>query len=389
MNSIEIVIVLLLLFMAVPDACRWFGRPALIYPAFVTFGLLLGPLVQTEVETMIQQAGEIGFLLLLFEVGLEIDLPRPRDLIRAASYTARWVVVQYPIIVALARFAGLPWLESFIAAAAITGCSVGMAHTAWKNYPGLSDNTRTFALRIMVLLEVLAIVLLSVETTVLDRGISWFFTLKITGIGLVIFLCSRISVPLAKVLQIVLAKTTHWRLHFVALLVLAVCAIGERLGLPGPKTAFFLGLFMSRVEHEGKHLEEYLAPISKRFLIPIFFVALGMQIPIGLLFSRAALLAVAAAGLVIVYREMIHRRWLRSGGNAGTYLLFCPNLTIVALAASSMLKAHHPPEQAAWVVLTGLFITTSAVLALPSPLRQLPESRSELGGPLIESPARK
>ena len=199
---------------------------------------------------MIQQAGEIGFLLLLFEVGLEIDLPRPRDLIRAAFTPHRWVAVQYPIIVALARFVGLPWLESFVAAAAMTGCSVGMAHTAWKNYPGLSDNTRTFALRIMVLLEVLAIVLLSVETAVLDRGVSWLFILKIIGIALVVFLCSRIAVPLAKVLQAVLAKTTHWRLHFVALLVLAVCAVGERLGLPGPKTAFFLGLFMSRVEHE-------------------------------------------------------------------------------------------------------------------------------------------
>ncbi|MEO6994087.1 MAG: cation:proton antiporter [Lacunisphaera sp.] len=389
MNSIEIVIVLLLLFMAVPDACRWLGRPALIYPAFVTFGLLLGPIVQKEVQTMIQQAGEIGFLLLLFEVGLEIDLPRPRDLIRAASYSARWVLVQYPVIVALARFAGLPWLESFLAAAAITGCSVGMAHTAWQNYPGLSDNTRTFTLRIMVLLEVLAIVLLSVETTVLDGGISWLFIFKITGIALVVFLCSRIAVPLAKVLQTVLAKTTHWRLHFVALLVLAVCAVGERLGLPGPKTAFFLGLFMSRVVHEGKNLEEYLAPISKRFLIPIFFVALGMQIPIGLLFSQVAVLAAGAAALTIAYREMIHRRWLHSGGNPGTYLLFCPNLTIVALAASSMLKSHGSPEQAAWVVITGLFITTAAVLALPRPLPQTNASDPELGGPLTETSARK
>ena len=63
----------------------------------------------------------------------------------------------------------------------------------------------------------------------------------------------------------------------------------------------------------------------------------------------------------------MHRRWLPSGGNAGTYLLFCPSLTMVALAASSMLRAGCPPEQAAWVVLTGLFITIVAVMALPPP----------------------
>jgi Kef-type K+ transport system membrane component KefB len=242
-----------------------------------------------------------------------------------------------------------------------------MAHAAWKHYPGLTDNTRIFILHVMVLLEVLTIVLLSVETAVLGHGVSWLFAFKIIGITLVVFLCSRVSVPMAQVLQLVLAKTTQWRLHFVALLVLAVCAIGERLGLAGPKTAFFLGLFMSRVEHEGKHLEEYLAPISRRFLIPIFFVALGTQIPLRLLFSPAALLAVAAAALLVAFRDLLHRRWLPTGGDARAYLLFCPNLTMVALAASSMLRAGIAAEQAAWVVLTGLFITVTAILTLPQP----------------------
>jgi Kef-type K+ transport system membrane component KefB len=30
---------------------------------------------------MIKQAGEVGFLLVLFEVGLEIDLPKLRELL--------------------------------------------------------------------------------------------------------------------------------------------------------------------------------------------------------------------------------------------------------------------------------------------------------------------
>ena len=379
MNNIEIVVVLLLLFMAVPDACTWLKRPALVYPAFVIFGLLLGPLVQAEVGIMIRQAGEIGFLLLLFEVGLEIDLPNPARLVRPAVYAGRWVLIQYPVVLALARFAGLDWLEAFIAAAALTGCSVGMAHAAWKQYPGLSENTRSFVLRVMVLLEVLTIVLLSVETAVLGRGVSWLFTFKLIGITLVVFLCSRIAAPLAQVLQRILQRTTHWRIHFVALLVLMVCAVGERLGLAGPKTAFFLGLFMSRVEHDGKHLEEYLAPISRRFLIPIFFVALGTQIPLPLLFSPAALLAVTAAALLIAGRETVHRRWLPTGGDARTYLLLCPSLTMVALAASSMLHAGVAAEQAAWVVLTGLFITVTAIVALPPPAAGEPTATAASG----------
>ncbi len=50
MNDIEAIICLILLFMAVPDLCRKLGRPALVYPVFVLFGLVLGPVVNAETE---------------------------------------------------------------------------------------------------------------------------------------------------------------------------------------------------------------------------------------------------------------------------------------------------------------------------------------------------
>jgi len=367
MTSIELLIILFLLFMSVPDFCRWLGRPALIYPMFVLFGLAVNPLVRPEVSTMLQQAGQIGFLLLLFEVGLEIDLPQPRDLLRPASYLVRWVLAQYPVTLALARFAGLPWLESFVAAAALTGCSVGMAHSAWRHYPGMAPATRTFVLRVMVLLEVLAVILLSAETAALGGANLWLLALKLLGIGLVIYGASRVAVPFRWLVERVLEKATHWRIHVVIVLLLVLCALGERLGLSGAKTAFFLGLFMSRVHHAGQDLEHYLAPISQRFLIPTFFVALGAQIPPALLLSRTAVLAAVAAALLIAYRELLHRRWLPSGGDARAYLLFSPNLTMVALAGSAMLQAGVATTLAGWIVLTGLFHTVIAILALPRP----------------------
>jgi Kef-type K+ transport system membrane component KefB len=79
-TSIELLVALLLLVMAVPDLCIWMGRPALAYPAFVCFGVVVGPFLRPEVASMIREAGEIGFVLLLFEVGLEIDLPIWRKL---------------------------------------------------------------------------------------------------------------------------------------------------------------------------------------------------------------------------------------------------------------------------------------------------------------------
>lgn len=373
MTSIEFLIVLLLLFMTVPDFCRFLRRPALIYPAFVIFGFGLGPLVNSNVGTMIQQAGQIGFLLLLFEVGMEIELPKASLLARPLAFTLRWAFGQYPVIFGLARFAGLPWLESFVAAAALTGCSVGMTYSAWKHHDGLEGDTRAFVLRVMVLLEMLAILLLAIETPVLAGDPWWLVALKLAGAVAAVYIVSRIAAHVVTWCQFVLETATKWRIHIVILVVLAVCAVGERLGLSGPKTAFFLGLFMGRVHHDGRALEHYLAPVSQRFLIPIFFVALGMQIPMPLLLSVTALQALTAAALIFVWREMVHRRWLPTGGSPGTCLLLSPNLTIVALAASAMLQSGRPVA-AAWLLFTGLFVSVTAILVLPPPERLPAES---------------
>ena len=364
MSAIETIICLILLLMAVPDACRKLGRPALANVFFVVFGLALGPLVKTDVATMVKEAGEVGFLLVLFEVGLEIDLPKLRELVPSLRFAAMWSLIQYPLVLALAHASGLNWPEGLLAAAALTSCSMSMAYFGWKQYPGFSDVARAFTLQIMIALEVLAIVVLSLGSVAVKDGFGWLIILKLAGMAVTVFLISRFATHVVKLCQWIISKTTHWRVHFLVLLVLIICAAGDRLGLSAAKTAFFLGLFMSRAEFDGKGVEEYIAPISRRFLIPVFFVSLGLMVDSRMLFSYTALLALCGAVLLIGFREVIHRRWLKTGGDAGTYLLFCPNLTMAALAATALLGAGSR-NAATWVVLSGLFLSSISLLLLP------------------------
>jgi Kef-type K+ transport system membrane component KefB len=194
--------------------------------------------------------------------------------------------------------------------------------------------------------------------------LSWFILLKLAGMAVTVFLISRFASHLVKLFQWVIQKTTRWRVHFLVLLVLIICAIGERLGLSAAKTAFFLGLFMSRAQFEGVGIEEYIAPISRRFLIPIFFMSLGLLIDGRMLFSYTALLALCGAFLLIGVREVLHRRWLKTGGDLQTYLLLSPNLTMAALAATALLAAGSR-DAATWVVLSGLFLSVISLLLLP------------------------
>lgn len=366
MSNIEIVVCLVLLFLAVPDLCHKLGRPALVFPAFVVFGMLLGPLANVHVSTMLQQAGQIGFLLLLFQVGLEIDLPKFSQFAAPLRQAAIWVAIQYPLVFALGQVVGLDWLQSLVAAAALTACSVGMAHPAWKGYPGFVPGTKQVLLRVMVALEMISIVVLAVETTALKKGLHWIILVKLAGMGVTVYLIARFAAHLKNLFQRILDRATHWRIHWLVLLVLGICAIGERLGLDAAKTAFFLGLGLSRARHDGLSLDEYMAPISHRFLIPVFFVALGLQVEWRLFLGPTALLAVGAAGLLFGVREIVHRRWLKSGGDERAFLLLCPNLTIVALAAKALNDHGTDPLLTSWLVLTGLFMTIPSLVLLPA-----------------------
>ncbi|MGA2053422.1 MAG: cation:proton antiporter, partial [Opitutales bacterium] len=306
------------------------------------------------------------------------ELPLWRQLGAPLRFLLKWLLPQYPLLLTLARLAGLPWLDSFVAAAALSACSVGMAHAAWKHYPGLEGDSRAFVLHVMVLLEVLAVVLLATETAVLGDTPAWVVGLKLAGMALVVYTCSRTAAHMTKLLQTVLERTTRWRLHFVALLVLAVCAVGERFGLSGPKTAFFLGLFSSRVRHRGRNLDDYMAPISRRFLIPLFFTSLGTQVPLTALFSMNALMALCSAGLIIIFRHLLHSWFARTGGDAKAYLLLCPNFTLVALAAKALLSQDDASGIAAWLLMTGLAMTLFAVAALPPIAQESSETQSGL-----------
>jgi len=366
MSTIEIFIALLLLFMAVPDFCKKLSRPALVFPAFVIVGIGLRPVIGPEVARLLSAAGEVGFLLLLFEVGLEIDLPPLKELIRPFQFILIWVLLQYPLIFALASCIGLTPAEAMLSAAALTACSVGMAYPAWKHHPGLDNDARNFSLHVMVLLEAVAVITFAAETTALKSGLQLDLLVKLLGVAGVIILVGYFARHFTLLFQKVLESATHWRTHLLILVVLTVCAVGERLGLAAPKTAFFLGLFMSRAEHEGKGLEEFTAPVSQRFLIPLFFVALGMKIDTALLLSWTALFALGTAGILIGVRLVLHRRWLNFG-DSNSFLLLCPNLTLVALGAVTLTEKQSNLA-AAWVLLTGLFLTISAIVLLPRPL---------------------
>jgi Kef-type K+ transport system membrane component KefB len=366
MSGIETVILLLLVFIAAPDLCTRLGRPGLAYAVFVVLGIGLGPVFPVPVKTMLQEIGNVGFLLLLFEIGLEIELPGVKRLLRALRFALPWALLQYPLVVGIGLLAGLELGPAVLAGAALTACSVGMAYAGWKRFPGLDDEAKKRLLEIMVVLEILGVVTLAVGTSVVKHGWDWRALANLGGIVLVVGLTSVFASRITRIFQYVLSRATHWRVHLLVLVVLAIAAAGDRLGLSAAKTAFFLGLFMAHIEHDGQRLEQYLAPVTQRLLIPICFVALGLEIDWGMLASWTSLIAAGTALAVMLLRVVMQRGRLRFASDPRAFLIVSPNLTIVVLAATSLLDLEVAGESVRWLLLTGLFVTVPAMILLPT-----------------------
>ena len=70
---------------------------------------------------------------------------------------------------------------------------------------------------------------------------------------------------------------------------------------------------------------------------------------------------------MLALRDVLHRTWVKSGCQRSAFLLVCPNLTIVAIAANTMREFGSPADHVAWVVLTGLTLSLFALILLPKP----------------------
>jgi Kef-type K+ transport system membrane component KefB len=377
MKPLEIVAFIILLLMGVPDLCRLLRRPALVFPLYVVIGMIAGFFCAPSSVTLVQQVGTFGFVLLLFLIGLEIELPDRRQGLAALAHAGRWIAIQLPILAGIGLLLKGKTAESILAASALSGCSVSMAYAAWQNFPHANEQAKQKALLGMVALEILAIFLIAGADVAVEDGFSWWALLRIAGTLVAFVLVAYTADHVTRGLTKLLSFTTRWKVHFIVLIVFAVAAIGDRLGLSAPKTAFCLGLFVSGATKRGLEIEHHLEPIGKKFLIPVFFVGLGSMVPLTAFFHWTGLWALLTAAFILGLRDTLYRRiWQKVlPGPRNTFLLACPNLTMAGVAATSLLGVHHGSSPVLeWLLMTSLFLSVASVLLLPPtpPIEGLP-----------------
>lgn len=280
------------------------GNLALINPAWDFFGPLRTDHITEQWASAVDILARIGVILLLFEVGLESSVAEMRK-VGMSSFLVATVGVVAPFalgyfasdmfitkvpdsILALSPGFDIGNIHMFIGAT-LCATSVGITARVLKDLGKLQAKESKIVLGAAVIDDVMGLIILAVAAGIIvaaETGIPMEATeiARITGIALG-FLVGAIVVGLTivpRLLKQVAALRTHGIMLISALLFCFLFAyLANLAGLAAIVGAFAAGLILEEVHftefREEKHLHDLLTPVTT-FLVPIFFVVMGIQV---------------------------------------------------------------------------------------------------------------
>ena len=296
------------------------GLPALI--GEILGGVLVGPSVLGwyAIGPETQLFAEIGVVLLLFQVGLEVRLP---ELVRVGGTAL--IVAVLGVILPLAGGIGLglalghPTEVAIFVGAALTATSVGVTARALQPLGLMSSQIGRVIIGAAVVDDVLAMLILAVAGGLAGGGLD---PLRIAGtLAVALAFIGLVGVGGTRLLSRHRALLTEPRFAETPflpgmLLMLGLAAASAAIGLAAIIGAFLAGLVAG--ESSERHaLEAEVAPVAA-FFTPFFFGAIGAQVQLSSLGDPAVLGVAVLITLVAIATKLAgaFAGALRLGGRA-------------------------------------------------------------------------
>jgi Kef-type K+ transport system membrane component KefB len=254
----------------------------------------VGSLVNSlQATQLIQGLSELGVLLLLFMVGLETSFQEMRTVGKEAFLAAIYGVIA-PFVLA---FIAIPLVSrSFFSrtlfmAAALTATSVGITARVLKDAGKLKIISGRIILGAAVIDDVIGIAVLAVVSSLVLHG-----SISIAGLLLILLRIVLFAAAVALVHRL-LPRTLALLKPFevpgtVITILVSLCLLAswaaEKAGLAGIIGAFALGLALEDAHFRGFRessrvsIHELIKPLSD-FLVPVFFVIVGMRVKLAAL----------------------------------------------------------------------------------------------------------
>jgi monovalent cation:proton antiporter-2 (CPA2) family protein len=300
---LDIVILLTAALVAVPlSRAAGFGA----VPGFLVAGMLVGPSGLTLIDnvTEIGQLAELGVILLLFVIGIEL---RPARLWRMRRMVFGLGTLQVLITGALLTVGahmvlGVPYRSAILIGPALALSSTAFVLQLLSEQKMLHSNYGRASLSVLLLQDLAVVPLLALVPLLAAREFTIgtevaFALLEATAILLLVVVGGRY------LLQPVLHRVTHARTQeiftaLVVVLVLGSALLTEHVGLSMAMGAFVAGVLIADSPYRHGIVAE-IQPF-RGLLVGLFFMSMGMSLDLGAFLAQPFLLLVLLVALIVV-----------------------------------------------------------------------------------------
>ena len=272
---------------------------------YLAAGCIIGPfglgLAQDPAATL--HFAEFGVVLMLFVIGLELDLEHLLGMRRAVFRGGGVQLAACSIPLTLLFLAlGLPWRPALVAGLALglSSTAVAMQTMTERNLLGTGLGKASFAVLLFQDIAAIPLIALVPLLAIADGaagGGDWLAAVQALGAVVAVILIGRF---LTRPILRVIAKTglREVFMGFTLLLVLGVALLMAAVGVSMALGAFLAGVLLASSEYRHA-LETDIQPF-KGLLMGLFFIAVGMSIDFGLLVEQPWLILGLVAGFQIL-----------------------------------------------------------------------------------------
>ncbi|HDI74782.1 MAG TPA: cation:proton antiporter [Thermoprotei archaeon] len=274
-------------------------------------GILLGPsfLSILEAECWLLTIALVGFIYLMFVVGLEVEL---RLLRRKFSRVIAISLGSFLVPLTVGYFVGLYYgLPPEFIGVALSTTSMGVVLPTVKEYAEDNPDMAQTLLGAAILVDVISMLALAyvIEREYLSPDKLVFFVASVLGIMIAIAILKEWKPVKDKIKA--LTGAYHLDVRLCIALIFGFAALAEFTGIHAIIGAFAAGLIVSELEEKVEGLLEKLLGFGYGFFIPIFFIAVGIRTDLRLVFGNIRGLEILGALLLAGF----------TGKIAGTYFI--------------------------------------------------------------------
>ena len=302
---------------ALIDLLIYLGTAILLVPLFKRLGMgsilgylaggaLIGPWGLRWVSSVERDLhlGELGVVLLLFIIGLELH---PKRLMEMRKDVFGWGSVQVLCTTAVSVFLLTLWTSLSQTSLWILSFALALSSTAFalqslkeRNELATPFGKKAFGILLfqdVAVIPVMALLPLLSKNSTTEGSPGWVHGLLIVGVFLGLFFVVR---PLLRIGLRILGTIRAKEIFTAAALffVLGLALFMEHLGLSMGLGAFIAGLILSDSEYRHE-LEADIEPF-RGLLMGLFFLAVGMSVDFGLLRSYPFELITLALALIYI-----------------------------------------------------------------------------------------